>query len=173
MPFALNRKEEQKARRKRFVSDYSCFLSKACPSSLPAFLSPAAGRAAPLPGRLPHRSLSLKVKAAGKQGLEPPRRAGRGQRYLPYPKVPLHTEGGVTPTAHRGPDCFSWPLIGPLGSPGWEDYWDTDSDNIMADSGRSFQKLRHIRDMGGHPVASFRCLRLFPSFTGSCPSSKS
>ena len=116
----------------------------------PGVLSLAAGQAASLPGCLPHRLLSLRVKAASKQALESP------WRDCPLPaansEVSLwtlcfrHEWKGVNspsqlatsfPQGEQG-DTYSsprprpavgrkdhvpWPLSGPPVSPGWRDYW--------------------------------------------------
>lgn len=110
MPFALNWKEEKKARRKRFVRDCSCFLSKPC-GFPPRILSPTAGQATALPGWLPHRLLSLRVKAAGKQTLESPGRAGRevGVPCLPESSFPHQRESN-----HHNPTPCRPSLPSPL-----------------------------------------------------------
>lgn len=75
---------------------------------------------------------------------------------------PPQRQGTPTTPPPAGPGHLSWPSIGPLGSPGWEDYWDSNSDNIT----RRWQKLpqAQIRSRQERLSSSFLqgCLRPFP-----------
>lgn len=118
----------------------------------PGVLSLTAGQAASLPGCLPHRLLSLRVKAASKQALEslwrdcPPPAAnsavslwtlclGREWKGVNSPSqlatsFPQGEQGDTYSASHHHPhpaagrkDHVPPPLSGPPVSPGWRDYW--------------------------------------------------